>query len=94
MRLIHDTLSSVETISFGGLAVPGFALGASSAVDKSNVQVTATPVVAALAVGTTVSLFAATLKAPLWGTLLAGSAASLITKVAIDLAGDRAAGGA
>ena len=72
----------MDTVSLGGRRVAGFSLGADSAP-----VVTATPAVAAMAVGTTASLFVAALKAPMWGTILAGSLAALVTKVAIDRAG-------
>ena len=68
----------------------GFSLGADASAESRPI-ISATPVVAAMAVGTTVSLFVASLKAPMWGTILAGSAAALVTKFSIDVAGDRIA---
>jgi|HubBroStandDraft_2_1064218.scaffolds.fasta_scaffold04383_10 hypothetical protein len=76
----------MERISIGGRQVPGFALGA----PDTNV-VTVTPAVAAVGVGVAAGLLAAVLKAPLWGSIVAGCGAALFTKVGIDKAAERTA---
>ena len=78
---------NLQTVSLGGRPVRGFALGDPS---PAGAEVTATPAIAALAVGATAGLLANLLKAPLWGAILAGAGAAVTTKFTID----RAAGGA
>ena len=77
----------METISLNGRAVPGF-LGQTN---PSTVKFAVTPAVAAVSVGVTAGLLAAVLHAPLWGTIVAGSAAALMTKVGIDKAAEKTA---
>ncbi len=76
----------MERISFNGRQVPGFGLGQT----KPDVKFSVSPAVAAVSVGVTAGLLAAVLHAPLWGTLVAGSAAALVTKVGIDKAAETA----
>jgi len=81
-------IRTMETISLNGRRVPGFALGQASA---DTVKFAVTPAVAAVSVGVTAGLLAAVLHAPLWATLVTGSAAALVTKVGIDKAADKTA---
>jgi len=78
----------MESISLNGRRVPGFALGQASA---DTVKFAVTPAVAAVGVGVTAGLLAAVLHAPLWGTLVAGCAGALFTKVGIDKAAEKTA---
>ena len=77
----------MERISLNGRQVPGFALGQAK---PDTVKFSVSPAVAAVSVGVTAGLLAAVLHAPLWGTLVAGSAAALVTKVGIDKAAETA----
>lgn len=77
-----------ETISLGGRRVTGFSLGDDSSKPASIVKVT--PALAAVSVGVTAGLFAAVLHAPVWGSILAGSAAAIVTKVGIDKSAETA----
>lgn len=77
----------METISIGGRQVPGFALGQAK---TDTVKFAVSPAVAAVSVGVTAGLLAAVLKAPLWATIVSGSAAALATKVGIDKAAETA----
>ena len=78
----------METISLNGRVVPGFALGQAS---QDTVKFAVTPAVAAVGVGVTAGLLAAVLHAPVWATIVAGSAAALVTKVGIDKAAEKTA---
>ena len=79
----------METISLNGRAVPGFSLGQDAS--KETVKFAVTPAVAAVSVGITAGLLAAVLHAPLWATIVAGSAAALVTKVGIDKSAEKMA---
>ncbi len=79
----------METISLNGRAVPGFSLGQDAS--KETVKFAVTPAVAAVSVGVTAGLLAAVLHAPLWGTIVAGCAGALFTKVGIDKAAEKTA---
>jgi hypothetical protein len=72
----------METISFGGRTVRGFALGDASGAPSPG----ASPVFAAVMTGATAGLLAYVLKAPLWGSIVAGSGAAFVTKWGIDRA--------
>jgi hypothetical protein len=76
----------MDQIRFNGRNVPGFGVG----VSDTNV-VSVTPAVAAVGVGVAAGLLAAVLKAPLWGSIVAGAGAALFTKVGIDKAAERSA---
>jgi hypothetical protein len=76
----------MDQIRFNGRNVPGFGVGA----PDTNV-VTVTPAVAAVGVGVAADLLAAVLKAPLWGSIVAGCGAALFTKVGIDKAAEKTA---
>ena len=78
----------MDQIRFNGRNVPGFGTGAP---DGTTVTVSATPAIAAAGVGVAAGLLAAVLKAPLWGTIVAGCGAALFTKVGIDKAAERTA---
>ena len=78
----------MEQIRINGRKIQGFALGAP---DGTTVTVSATPAIAAAGVGIAAGLLAAVLKAPLWGTIVTGAAAALVTKVGIDKAAERTA---
>jgi hypothetical protein len=58
--------------------------------DVSPVPPGQVPVVAAVMAGATVALAVYAFKGPLWASILTGSAAALVTKVAIDQAGKSA----
>jgi hypothetical protein len=73
----------METISLGGRPVAGFAVGQSS---QAAIIPHASPAFAALMTGATVGLAAYVFKAPLWGSILAGSGAAAATKWGIDRA--------
>ena len=81
--------SSMERISLNGRAVPGFSLGQDAS--KETVKFAVTPAVAAVSVGVTAGLLAAVLHAPLWGTIVAGCAGALVTKVGIDKSAEKMA---
>jgi hypothetical protein len=70
----------METISFGGRPVQGFALGASGGVSSPG----ASPAFAAVMAGATAGLLVYTFKGPLWGSILAGSGVAFVTKWGID----------
>ena len=75
----------METISFGGQQVAGFALGQSPPVGVgADTPYVATPRYAALMTGAAAGLLAHTLDAPLWGDIVVGVVAAVATKVAID----------
>ena len=78
----------MELISLNGRTVPGFALGQAA---PDTVKFAVTPAVAAVSVGVTAGLLAAVLHAPLWGTIVSGCAAALVTKVGIDKAAEKTA---
>jgi len=73
----------METISLGGHIVPGFALGAPSTPSNDG---GGTVALASMMTGATAGLLAYVVKAPVWGAVLAGAGAALLTKVGIDRA--------
>jgi hypothetical protein len=72
----------VETISRGGRTVRGFALGDAGETGGGS----GTVALAAAMTGAAVGLLTHVLKVPLWGSVLAGAGAVLVTKVGIDRA--------
>lgn len=72
----------MESISLGGVPVRGFSLG-----DSIGSTSKATPVLAAVMVGSTVGLIAHMLKAKTGYAILLGAGATVIAKVGIDKAG-------
>jgi hypothetical protein len=80
----------MERIYRNGCPKDGFFIGQTAAAPET-VKFAVTPAVAAVGVGVTVGLAAAVLHAPLWGTLVAGCAGALFTKVGIDKAAEKTA---
>ena len=71
----------------GGRAVAGFALGQPvGLVASSDGGSVVSPTYAAVMTGATVGLLAYVLKAPLWGAVVSGAGAALVTKYGIDRA--------
>jgi hypothetical protein len=79
----------MERIFLNGCPKNGFFIGQTAAPE--TVRFTVSPSVAAVSVGVTAGLLAAVLKAPLWGSIVAGCAGALVTKVGIDKAAERTA---
>lgn len=74
----------MEGVAIGGRTVPGFALGQSVGVGDASAGVS--PAYAAIMTGGTIGLLVYVLKAPLWGAIVAGSGAALLTKLGVDRA--------
>lgn len=70
----------METIYRGGRPVGSFALGDQPVAGGGTVAL------ASMMTGATAALLAYTLRAPLWGAVLAGTGAAVVTKYAIDRA--------
>jgi hypothetical protein len=73
----------MENISIGGRPMPGFALGEPVGVGQDGV---ASSKYAALMTGAATGLLVYVLQAPVWGAVLAGAAAAVVTKASIDRA--------
>lgn len=73
----------MERVSLGNRRVSGFAIGGESVGVPS---VLASPMYAAIMTGTAAALLAYTLKAPAWGSVIAGAGAAIVTKYGIDAA--------
>ncbi len=71
----------MEVIYRGGRPVGGFGLGQQQPATGSG-----TVALASMMTGATAGLLAYVLKAPLWGAVLAGTGAAVVTKYAIDRA--------
>ena len=76
----------METISFGGRSVAGFGLGAPASGASAWYGVVASPAYASLMSGAAAGLLAYTLRAPVWGAVLIGTAGAVATKIGIDKA--------
>ena len=71
----------METISLGGRPAAGFALGQPVGVGEGGVV---SPRYASVMTGAAAGLFAYVLHAPVWGAVVVGAGAAIITKASID----------